>query len=106
MRVAHGLPREFKIKKTMSQKNYGIDSERIVSSLEVIEDEWRSSVRRDFGSLPNGSSFIENGCPRGNKIKCHLCDKFGQKMHICFYNRRSKKYSDGWKRTSLIEAKL
>ena len=104
--LLNGWRREFEIKKTILQENIGMDFEKMVSSLEMMEDELKSIGRRTYGSSSNGSSFITNGCPHRNKIRCHICDKVGHKMYNCFYNPRSKKYKAGWKRTPLIEAKL
>lgn len=66
--LLNGLRKEFEIKKTILQENYDINFEKMVSSLEIVEDEIASSGHRNHSALSSGSSFVIGGQKKWEEV--------------------------------------
>ena len=103
--LLNGLRNEFALKKTILQENYDTSFEKMVSSLELTEDEMTTKGIVNSNIGPSASSFYA-GQESSYKKTCHICSKAGHMMRDCFYNPRSKKFKRNMKPSPSIVAKM
>ena len=84
--LLNGLRPEFAIQKTILQETYGATFEKMVSSLELTEDEVGSGRSPGSGAFSSASSFYTGKDDRRNNLVCFICNKPGHKMRDCFFN--------------------
>ena len=104
--LLNGLRQEYHVKKAILQERYDTSFEKMVSSLEMTEDELASKDRRSNGSSSSGSAFITHGQKGTRTMKCWICERQGHKMCDCFYNPKSKKFKPTMKPSKKIDDNL
>lgn len=100
--LLNGLRNEYAIKKTILQENYEMSFEKMVSSLEMTEDEISSNGNMNMKASPSPSAFYAGNSSRRHQSGCFICKKSGHVMRDCFYNPRGKKFKKNLRPSSTI----
>lgn len=104
--LLNGLRKEYHVKKTILQENYDTSFEKMVSSLEMTENELESSGIANKGSSSSGSSFMTESRNNASSMKCWICERKGHKMTDCFYNPTSSKFKSSMRPSKKIQENL
>ena len=104
--LLNGLRDEYAIKKAILHESYGTSFAKMISSLEITENELKTNEKSNSGSSSSGSSFYAGRLPRNDGKVCYICERPDHIMNECFFNPRSKKYKSKLEPSARILANL
>lgn len=90
--LLNGHRNELAIKKTILQESYDMSFEKMVSSLEMTEDEVSANRNGYASNAPGTSSFYTGSLSTTDGRTCFICGKSGHMMRDCFYYPQGKKF--------------